>query len=129
MKKVLSVILTLLLVLTIAQVRFSTVSALQQSGVYTYTIVGSTATITGYTGTGGAVTIPSTLGTLGVYMVTSIGNAAFEGCTGLTRVTIPASVTSIRDDVFDGCTGLTGVTIGSSVISIGSSAFEGCKGL
>ena len=43
--------------------------------------------------------------------VTSIGDFAFYGCTGLTSVTIPDSVTSIGYYAFDGCTGLTGVYI------------------
>ena len=61
--------------------------------------------------------------------VTSIGYSAFEGCTGLTSVTIPDAVTSIGYSAFEGCTDLTSVTIGSAVTSIGYSAFEGCTGL
>ena len=61
--------------------------------------------------------------------VTSIGNHAFYGCTGLTSVTIPDSVTSIGDAAFYGCTGLTSITIPDSVTSIGISAFRGCSGL
>ena len=61
--------------------------------------------------------------------VTSIGNYAFYGCTGLTSVTIPDSVTSIGYCAFDGCTSLTSVTIPDSVTSIEYCAFYGCTGL
>ena len=61
--------------------------------------------------------------------VTSIGEGAFCGCTGLTNITIPESVTSIGDDAFYWCTGLTSITIGNSVTSIGSEAFRGCTNI
>jgi hypothetical protein len=68
-----------------------------------------------------AYTIPSS--------VTSIGDAAFCGCTSLTVVTIPNSVTSIGVRAFEGCTGLTAVTIPDSVTSIGEWAFARCTSL
>ena len=61
--------------------------------------------------------------------VTSIGRSAFYNCTGLTSVTIPNSVTSIGYSAFSYCSGLTSVTIGNSVTSLGEYAFNGCTGL
>ena len=63
------------------------------------------------------------------YSVTSIGNWAFYGCSGMTSVTIPNSVTSIGNWAFYGCSGMTSVTIPNSVTSIGYGAFYNCSGL
>jgi hypothetical protein len=77
--------------------------------------------LTKYIGPGGDVTVPEG--------VTSIGDAAFWGCSSLTSVTIPEGVTSIGGLAFNGCSSLTSVTIPAGVTSIGNWAFRDCSRL
>jgi BspA type Leucine rich repeat region (6 copies)/Immunoglobulin domain len=93
---------------------------------FTFTTNNGTITITGYTGAGGAVTIPSTING---YPVSIIGDNAFEFCSRLTSVMIPNSVTSIAEYAFYGCASLTSVMIGNGVTNIGNYAFHNCTSL
>ena len=61
--------------------------------------------------------------------VTEIGKYAFKGCSGLTNLTIPACVTEIGESAFEGCSGLTSLTVPSSVTNIGYYAFKDCSRL
>ena len=88
--------------------------------------------------------------------VTSIGEYAFRGCSGLTSITIPDGVTSIGkyafigcssltsviwnaencteagsyfDSIFSGCSKLSSITIGENVKTIPDYAFRGCSSL
>jgi uncharacterized repeat protein (TIGR03803 family) len=88
---------------------------------FTYTTNNGTITLSGYTCSGGAVTVSN--------FVNSIGNWVFYGCSSLTRVTIPNGVTTIGEGAFGDCPKLAGVTIPNSVTSIGLDAFYECYGL
>ena len=61
--------------------------------------------------------------------ITEIGNSAFRGCSGLTNLTLPAGITKIGSYAFSDCSGLTSLTLPTGITSIGESAFHGCSGL
>ena len=60
--------------------------------------------------------------------VTVIGNAAFEGRSGLAFIEIPAGVTHIGQGAFSE-TGLTSVSIPTGVVSVANGAFTECASL
>lgn len=77
-------------------------------------------TITGYTGAGGIVSIPSSTNGL---QVVSIGDRAFEDCTNLTSVTIPNSVTDVEDYAFEDCSNLISAYFQGNAPAGGAAAF------
>jgi len=101
-------------------------------GIY-YNFSGDEATVTSGNFSysySGSIIIPESVTYEGkTYSVTSIGLSAFDGCSGLTSITIPNSVTSIGIKAFWNCFGLTSITIPNGVTNIGSDAFSGCRGL
>jgi sugar lactone lactonase YvrE len=95
------------------------------SSGFGYSDANGAVTITQYSGSGGAVTIPSTING---DPVTIIGEEAFGNQSTVTSVTIPSSVLTIDLDAFAYCS-LTSITIPSSVTSIADQVFQGCSGL
>ncbi|MCR5653954.1 MAG: leucine-rich repeat domain-containing protein [Ruminococcus sp.] len=94
---------------------------------FTYSVSGSTATIIGYTGDGGNITVPSTVG--GGKTVTAIAADVFKNNTSITGVTIPSSVTSVGNYAFYGCTNIASLTLNSGLTTIGDYAFQNCSKL
>ena len=148
-KKLFEIFVCMLLIGTCFVGTLDTVSADDLvEGDYTYTVNNGAAIITDYTGAGGTITIPSTLGG---YPTVTIGDSAFAYCqtlisvtisdsvttieqaafyyTSLTSVTIGNSVTTINGSAFGRCSSLTSVTIGSNVTTIGAKAFSFCASL
>ena len=58
-----------------------------------------------------------------------LGDYVFNGCSGLTSLTLPSSVTKIGCYALFNCIGLTSLTLPSSVTEIGEHAFLNCRGL
>lgn len=78
----------------------------------------------------GAISIPETVTHESVnYFVTSIGANAFNGCTGLTSISIGNNVVRIGAYAFRNCSNLTSITIPESVITIGNESFFRCSNL
>jgi uncharacterized repeat protein (TIGR02543 family) len=97
-----------------------TISATFESTSNDYDIDDSTGEITRYYGTGGNITIPSTIDGVDV---TSIGDDVFYPCNDLTSVVIPEGVTSIGDSAFEYCENLESVSFPQSLTTIGEYAF------
>jgi hypothetical protein len=116
-----NLILSALLLASAFQTAFGTYI----SGDYIYQVFDDQVHLSGYTGAGGAVTIPNTFNS---YPVVIIERNAFRG-RALTSVSIPNSVTSIGESAFQQCSSLASVSIPNSVTSIGESAFEQCSSL
>lgn len=102
------------------------VASAETSGDFEYSVDSGNVRITRYIGSGGPVDIPATIDGK---PVTSIGELAFQQCSGITSINIPNSVTSIQQGAFSNCSGLSSITIPSSVTSIENTAFWGCSGL
>jgi hypothetical protein len=61
------------------------------------------------------------------FTASTVPNDVYKNNTILSSVTLSSGVTSIGDYAFNGCTGLTSIDIPSGVTSIGDYAFQNCK--
>lgn len=116
---------------------FSAVAPSGQTLFYKVDHVNNTATIvqenTDYpnytTNPSGELTIPSIVSfEAHDYTVTTIGRSAFEGCSGLTAVTLPSTLTTIERSAFRSCN-LYAITIPQNVTSIDGNAFIYCSNM
>ena len=93
---------------------------------FAYEITDNTVTITKYTGSGGAVEIPSTIEGM---PVTVIGTNAFFNNDTVTSVVIPDTVVRIGSSAFASLGAIERVAIPNSVTHIGRAAFQACPEL
>lgn len=75
------------------------------------------------------VTIPEVFDSLTGYLVTDIGDGAFETLEGLEKIVFPACVRSIESRAFESCASLDGFILPEALEVIGSYAFHGCTSL
>ena len=59
----------------------------------------------------------------------NIGSHAFDGCSGLTSINLPAGIIDIGGSAFKDCSGLTSLNLPDGITEIGEGAFASCSGL
>lgn len=99
----------------------------EQHGDFTYSVVDNKAVITDFPESFvGEVTVPTAIDD---WVVTRIGEQAFQNCDGVTRVVLPRYLVVIEDQAFQNCTGLESVEFNAVLRYIGGGAFQGCAAL
>src|SRR5208283_2461878 len=73
-----------------------------------FSIANNQATVSSYSGPGGAVVIPS-ITPIFSFPVVGIASSVFLNKTNITSITIPNGINNIGDSAFSGCTGLTSI--------------------
>lgn len=124
MKKILSLVLALLLIISCIPISF----AADDAKYYSYTDNGDgTCSITGYKDFYAEdVIIPSTLPDKNGEPLTVVSVTGFRQKNSIRYVSIPATVEAIGANAFTNCKKLYSVAIGTGVKIIGKSAFSGC---
>lgn len=134
-----------ILLLFVAAIMAASVSAQEESDVYTHSNLryllnhaDKTATVTSYYRThngkydnqncySGDIVIPEKLDN--DYTVTAIGDECFNVCDKLTSVTMPNTIKTIGKWGFSYCNQLTSITIPASVEKIENCCFHECRGI
>lgn len=110
MKKSLSILLAFLMV--VFAFPFTAITSFAAtSGDFEYEVISEedkTCAIIGYTGTAADLEIPQDIDG---YSVTKIGDYAFQECSSLVSVTVPAGITAIGDGAFWDCTSLANINV------------------
>ena len=57
----------------------------------------------------------------------NIGSHAFDGCSGLTSINLPAGIIDIGGSAFKDCSGLTSLNLPDGITEIGEGAFASCN--
>lgn len=133
MKKILSLILTLLIIFTLVgcgsakttdEKTSSTTDKTAKDYVYT-TVKGEYILLTLYKGNDKNIEIPQKIKGLPVKI---IGSNCFAS-TEIESVTVPDSVTEIWDSAFFHCKNLSKISLSQNITAISSKTFEGCSAL
>gem|GEM_PF-1686072 len=96
----------------------------------TYPNLSSSSPWDGFTKPTGSVVVPSSVDIYGYdYPVTRVDDHAFDGCSGITAITLPPQLTDILTYAFRNCTGITSITFPNTLRNIGDYGFYGCTGL
>ncbi len=136
MKKLLTLIFSLMLILSLFCFPLAGNASAATDGDFKYEMSGGNAVITGFANGvdfQGELVIPDELGS---FTIVGIEPEAFKDCTGITSVTIGEFIGSIAANAFAGCTNLTTVNYNATYYSHKNSAgninnpvFEGCTNL
>lgn len=150
MKKIITKLLVIIMILSAFTIIPFTANAVETSGDFNYEILDDgTVEITDYNGNATVLEIPNYIEgkkiiSIGDFAfsdcinlmdvnlcksVIRIGRRAFSNCTSLESINIPDCVTSIGYEAFSGCTKLKSITIPDNVVSIGYYTFSQCKNL
>ena len=115
-KRILSLLLVLLMVVSLVPVSAFAADESFKSGDFTFAIEGGVACVRKYNGSSSSVTVPSKVDYDGVtYKVRSIHSKAFQNCATIKKVVLPETMSEIGASAFSNCTSLNSLTINSDL--------------